>query len=108
MWYTPCSHILICDHGTNADRGSQDCRMHRLTFYPRPPFVQTGRKRLTVADRCSIRRYGVGIVMLFRVVPTLVNRVVRSLPSACAPTAIARATNTINMAYSVAVAPSTS
>jgi hypothetical protein len=43
--------------------------------------------------------------MPVRVALARVNRSVRELPKACAPTAIARATNTINMAYSVAVAP---
>src|SRR5689334_1068425 len=52
--------------------------------------------------------YGVGIVMPVSVVPTRENRPVRESPIAWAPTAIARATNTINMAYSVAVAPPSS
>ena len=40
-----------------------------------------------------------------RVVLTLLNRSVTPPPRVCAPTAIARATNTMSMAYSVAVAP---
>src|ERR1700746_1678435 len=43
--------------------------------------------------------------MPVRVALARVNRSVRALAYDCAPTAIARATNTINMAYSVAVAP---
>src|SRR5262244_3681081 len=52
--------------------------------------------------------YGVGMLILVRVVPTFVNRLVRSFPRTWAPAAIARATKTISIAYSVAVAPPSS
>jgi hypothetical protein len=57
------------------------------------------------ASDIRITDYGVGIWMLVRVVPARVNRSPRLPPKVCAAAAIARATNTSNIAYSVAVAP---
>jgi len=62
----------------------------------------------TLLTTTTSSAYGVGMVMPVRVVPTFWNRAVRSFPSACAPTAMARATKTRSIAYSVAVAPASS
>jgi hypothetical protein len=70
---------------------------------PREPEIKRAENAVRIAGGEPF--YTVGRVILEREVPTEVKRAAMSPPSTCAPVAIARATKTMSIAYSVAVAP---